>query len=310
MRVLIMGAGGVGGYYGARMAQAGHEVTFVARGQHKAAMLQHGLQVHSPLGDAHLVAPKVIESPSSIEPPDIALVCVKLWDTQAAAQAVQPLAAGGTTVLSLQNGVDKDETLTRVLGEAPLLGGVTQIAASIEAPGVIRHLGTMADLIYGEYGGRDSARLQAFDEAARQTAEATGGFTTRVSADIQLDIWKKFSFLAPFAGATCFYRAPIGPIRDDADRMARLERLIGETVAVGRAAGVAFSDNREAEVLEFVAGLPEEMKSSMLHDLDAGRRLELDWLTGAVLRFGERFGVATPESAAVYEALAPYKDGG
>lgn len=309
MRILIMGAGGVGGYYGARFAEAGHEVTFVARGAHKAAIERDGLRVRSPLGDAHLVATRVVEDPATVEPPDIALVCVKLWGTQAAAQALQPLAAAGTTVLSLQNGVDKDETLARVLGERPLMGGVTQIAASIEAPGVIRHVGTMADLIYGEFGGAESERLAAFDAAARQTAEATGGFTTRISPDIELDIWRKFSFLAPFAGATCANREPIGPIRADARKRARLERLVGETVAVGRAAGVAFADDREAEVMGFVDGLAEEMKSSMLHDLEAGKRLELDWLTGAVLRFGERHGVTTPESRAVYDALAPFKDG-
>lgn len=309
MHVMIMGTGGVGGYFGTRFAEAGHRVTFVARGAHKAAIEREGLRLHSPLGDAQLADAKVVAEPARVEPPDVVLVCVKLWDTLAAAQALQPLAAAGTTVLSLQNGVDKDETLARGLGAAPRWGGVVQIAAHIEAPGTIRHLGSMADLIYGAYAEGDDATLDAFDAAAQQTAEATGAFTARRSGDIGLDIWRKFSFLAPFAGATCAHRQSIGPIRADADKRAQLERLAAETVAVGRAHGIALSDERTAEIMAFADGLPEEMKSSMLHDLEAGRRLELDWLTGAVLRFGARHGVATPENQAVYDALAPFKDG-
>jgi len=308
MHILIMGAGGVGGYFGARFLEAGHQVTFVARGRHKAAIERDGLSVLSELGDLHVTDAAVVEDPAAAGTPDIALVCVKLWDTEAAGRALRPLAEAGTAVLSLQNGVDKDETLAGVLGAAPRIGGVVRIAAHIEAPGTIRHLGTMADLIYGAYDG-DTGAERAFDAAARQTAETTGGFQARRSADIQLDIWDKFSFLAPFAGATCFYREPVGPIRADADKRARLQRLIGEAVAVGRAAGVAFPDDREDKALAFADGLPDAMKSSMLHDLEAGRRLELDWLPGAVLRVGARTGVATPESRQVYDALARFKDG-
>jgi 2-dehydropantoate 2-reductase len=310
MHILVFGAGGVGGYYGARLVEAGYAVTFVARGRHARAMAEQGLRVRSPRGDAHLPRPRVVEDPREIEAaPDVALVCVKLMHTEDAAEKLAPLAKRGTAVCSLQNGVDRDETLARHCGRAALLDGTTQIGATIAEPGVIQHTGTMANLTYGEPDGRDSARLQALDAAFQDTAARTGAFEARKSLDIRLDVWRKFTFLAPFAGLTARHRSPIGPLRQAAETRAELDALVAETVAVGRAAGIALPQNREREVLAFVDGLPAEMKSSMLHDLEAGKPLELDWLTGAVLRLGARHGVATPANRVIQDALAAYKDG-
>ena len=310
MHILMFGAGGVGGYYGARLVEAGYAVTFVARGRHARAMAEQGLRVRSPRGEARINAPRVVDDPATLDPaPDVALVCVKLMHTEEAARALAPLAAKGTAVCSLQNGVDRDEILARHCGRKALLDGTTQIGAAIAEPGVVQHTGTMANLTYGEPDGRNSARLQALDAAFQDAAARTGGFEARRSADIRLDIWRKFTFLAPFAGLTARHRSPIGPLRDHAQTRQELERLVSETVAVGRAAGIALPDARDDEVMAFVDGLPGEMKSSMLHDLEAGKPLELDWLTGAVLRLGARHDVATPANRVIQDALAAYKNG-
>ncbi len=308
MKFAIIGAGGVGGYFGARLAEAGHEVAFVARGAHKDAMKANGLTVHSPLGAIHLPAPDVVDDPAAVGPREAVLFCVKLWDVPAAAEMVRPMLWRQGCVVPIQNGVSVTETLSGRLGAEQVLGAVTQISASIEAPGVIRHHGDFARLIFGEPGGEpgdgSSARLERL-AAACQAA----GIEARVSPDIAAEIWKKFIFLAPMAGATAFYRASIGEIRDDPERWARLEAMVRETAAVGRAKGVALADDAEQDPLAFLRKLPPAMKSSMQLDLERGRRLELEWLNGEVVRLGQELGVPTPETAAVFEALKPYAAG-
>jgi len=308
MHILVFGAGGVGGYYGARLVEAGYDVTFVARGRHARAMRDHGLRVRSARGDTGVAAPRVVNDPAEMPAaPDVAFVCVKLMHTEDAARKLAPLAAAGTAVCSLQNGVDRGEILARHCADAALLDGTTQIGAAIAEPGVIRHTGTMARLTYGEPDGGDSARLRALDAALRDTAVRTGGFEACKSPDIRLDVWRKFSFLAPFAGLTARHRSPIGPLRAAAATRRELAALVAETAAVGRAAGIALANDREDEVMGFIDGLPAEMKSSLLHDLEAGKPLELDWLTGAVLRLGTRHDVATPANRVIYETLQAYK---
>ncbi len=304
MKIAIMGAGGVGGYFGARLAEAGHEVAFLARGAHKAAMKSKGLTVHSPLGDLHLPAPDVVDDPAAVGPREAVLFCVKLWDVPGAAEILRPMLGRESCVVPIQNGVSVTDTLSGLLGAAHVLGAVTQISASIEAPGVIRHHGDFARLIFGEPGGGSSARLERLAAACR-----AAGVEARVSPDIAVDIWEKFTFLAAMAGATAFYRAPIGEIRDDPERRARLETLPRETAALGRATGVALPEGQEERALGFLSKLPPEMKSSMQLDLERGRRLELEWLNGEGVRLGRELGVATPENAAIFEALKPYAMG-
>ena len=262
------------------------------------------MRVYSANGDRHVRPAQVTEDPAGAAPADIVLFCVKLWDSEAAAQQIRPLVGAGTGVISLQNGVDKEATLIEALGRPHVIGGAAQIGAAIEAPGVIRHTGTMAKLIYGELDGRRSARVESFHDAV------TGaGIDGELAGDVELAIWQKFSFLAPFAGATTYFAEPIGPVRENPAKRRLLVDMVRETVAVGRARGVAFADEREEHVMGFIAGLPAEMKSSMLVDLEAGRRLELEWLTGAVVRLGAEAGVPTPESARVLETLRPSAEG-
>jgi 2-dehydropantoate 2-reductase len=308
MKIAIIGAGGVGGYFGARLAAAGHEVAFVARGAHKDAIKAKGLTVHSPLGDLHLPAPDVVDDPAAVGPREAVLFCVKLWDVPGAAEILRPMLGRESCVVPIQNGVSVTDTLSGLLGAERILGAVTQISASIEAPGVIRHHGDFARLIFGEPGGEpgggSSARLERLAAACR-----AAGIEARVSPDIAVEIWVKFIFLAAMAGATAFYRAPIGEIRDDPERWARLEAMVRETAAVGRAKGVALADDAEQGPLDFLRKLPPAMKSSMQLDLERGRRLELEWLNGEVVRLGAELGVPTPETAAVFEALEPFAMG-
>jgi 2-dehydropantoate 2-reductase len=304
MKYAIMGAGGVGGYFGARLAAAGDEVAFIARGAHKDAMKANGLKVHSPLGDVHLETVEVMDDPDDVGLCDIILFCVKLWDVAAAAETIRPLLSNDTCVVPIQNGVGVTGTLSRILGAKHAIGAVTQISASIEAPGVIRHHGDFARLIFGELDGSDSWRTECLEAAC------TGaGIEARISRNIEVEIWEKFIFLAPMAGATAFYRAAIGAVRDEPERYARFEAMLRETAALGRAKGVALPDGLEERLLGFVNNLPPEMKSSMQLDLERGKRLELDWLNGEVVRLGAELGVETPENAAVYEALKPFAMG-
>ena len=309
MKIAIVGAGGVGGYFGARLAAAGHEVAFLARGAHKDAMKAKGLTVHSPLGEIHLPSPDVVDDPAAVGPCEIVLFCVKLWDVPDAAEIVRPMLSAESCVVPIQNGVSVTDTLSGLLGAEHVLGAVTQISASIEAPGVIRHHGDFARLIFGELGGEPGGGSSARVERLEASCQAAG-IEARVSPDIAVDIWQKFVFLAAMAGATAFYRVPIGEIRDDPECRARLEALLRETAAVGRAKGVRLPEGLEEGSLGFLDNLPPAMKSSMQLDLERGRRLELEWLNGEVVRLGAELGVPTPETAAVFEALKPYALGG
>jgi len=304
MKIAVMGAGGVGGYFGARLAQSGADVTFIARGAHGAAIRESGLKVFSPNGDVLVQPAKATDDAGRVGPVDAVMFCVKLWDVESAAADCRPLLGPDTAVISFQNGVDPEERIAAILGARHVVGGVAAISAFIEAPGVIRHTGTMAWLKYGELDGRPSARVEAFDEACRKA-----GFDASVSTDIVADIWRKFAFLAPMAGATAATRMPIGPILADPDTRRLFGDLIAEAIAVGRARGARLEDGLEAKQIAFAEGLPAEMKASMLGDLERGNRLELPWLTGAVVRLGRELGVPTPVSEVVYAVLKLHAEG-
>lgn len=304
MKIAVMGAGGVGGYFGARLAQSGTDVTFIARGAHGAAIREKGLRVFSPNGDVLVHPARAVSDPAMIGPVDVVMFCVKLWDVDSAAEACKPLVEPDTAVICFQNGVDAEERAASVLGGEHAVGGVAAIAALIEEPGVIRQTGTMAWLKYGELDGRASPRLEAFDAAC-----ARAGFEASVSPDITADIWRKFAFLAPMAGVTAATRMPIGPILDNPDSRRLFIDLIAETVAVGRARGARLEDGIEDKQIAFAEGLPAEMKASMLGDLERGNRLELEWLTGAVVRLGRELDVPTPVSDTVYAVLKLHAEG-
>jgi 2-dehydropantoate 2-reductase len=304
MRIAVMGAGGVGGYFGAKLAQAGHDVAFVARGRHLAAMRERGLAVRSALGDVHLPKPAVTDDPATLLPADIVLFAVKLWDTEIAAEAIRPLVAHGGVVVPFQNGVGSVERISAIVGAERVMGGVAQIAATIAEPGVISHTGTMARLRFGVV-------LPAQQPAAEALlAACTGaGIDAELVADIRRALWEKFIFLAAFSGLTSVARQPIGVLRADPDLRAALEAAMREAWAVGRAQGIALADDFIAQLMKFADGLPAEMKSSMLNDLVAGNRLEAPWLCGEVARMATAAGVPAPVHSTLYAVLKPYCDG-
>lgn len=302
MRIAMMGSGGVGGYFGGRLAAAGYDVTFVARGAHRDAILTHGLRIDSRDRGAALIRPaKATDDPGEIGVVDYVVVGVKLWDTQKTGEAILPMVGPETTVVSLQNGVECDDILAEIVGAERLIGGVAFIASSIGEPGIIRHIGTMQRVVIGERAGGSSPRVEAL-RAAMERA----GIDAEISDDIERTIWEKFVFLVGLSATTTLMRTTLGPIRSDPDRRACLLAVMRETVLVGRARGIALPADFAETRLDFADGLPEDMTSSMHHDLERGNKLEVAWLSGAVTRFGRALGIPTPVNQTVFAALKPF----
>jgi 2-dehydropantoate 2-reductase len=303
MRIVVVGAGGVGGYFGTRLAAAGHDVTFVARGRHLAAIREHGLVVRSPLGEFRSAA-TAVPAVAEAGPADLVLVAVKLWDTEEVAVQLKPAVAAGARVMSLQNGVQKDEVLRAHVPAEAVLGGVCYISAVIAEPGVIAHNGGMQKLVFGEFDGSVSVLATDF-----HTACVNAGVDAEVSANISRVTWEKFVFLVGLSATTAAVRQPIGVVRANTHTRVLLRDVMAEVVAVGRASGVDLADDFVEERLAFVDTLPADMAASMYHDLMRGNRLELPWLSGGVVALGERFGIPTPRNRAVADILAPYELG-
>jgi 2-dehydropantoate 2-reductase len=303
MRILVMGAGGVGAYFGALYAKAGHEVTFVARGAHLAALRAHGLTIDSAVAPAHLTV-RATDEPASAGKVDVVMFCTKLWDVASAAAQIAPVLGRDGIVIPFQNGVDSPAILRSVLGAARVAGGVAQIGATIKAPGVIAHTGTMARLRVGAFDAAQAGAVQAFAAAGR-----AAGIDIEAVDDIERELWTKFVFLVALSGVTSLARQPIGVIRTDPELRATIEASMRETVAVACADGIVFGDDFVARQMQFTDGLPAEMRSSMLNDLAAGNRLEAPWLAGAVARMAQAAGIPAPVNATIYAALKPYVNG-
>jgi 2-dehydropantoate 2-reductase len=300
-----MGSGGVGGFYGGRLAHVGGDVTFVARGVHLAAMRANGLTIENePQGNIHLAKVKVTDDPATIGPVDLVIIAVKLWGTEAAARAVKPIVGPDTAVLSLQNGVIKDDILRREFGDKAVMGGVAYVATHISRPGVIHQTGTIQRLVFGEYDGRRSARA-----AALLADLLRAGIQAELSGDIRRTLWEKYSFLVGLSGTTATMRVPIGAVRSNPQTRAFLFDILKETVAVGRALGVALPENYAEDRLAFADGVPADMTSSMYHDLERGNPLEVAWLSGGVVQLGAKVGVPTPANRAVWDILALHAQG-
>ena len=305
MRIAAMAAGAVGGYFGARMAAAGHDIFFIARGGNLAAIRKNGLTIESVHGDLHLPKPNVTDDPASIGPVDIVLFAVKLWDTEKAAELTRPLVGPDTRVITLQNGVDSVERVAPILGADTTVGGVTYIATVIDSPGVIKHTSAFAKIRFGRTDKKPDATLDAF-VAAGQAAK----LDIDLSTDIERERWEKFIFLSAMAGATATFRSSIGPIAADPETRAFFSDLMNEAFAVGRAKGVALDKAYIDERLAFIATKVEPgMKASMAHDLERGNRLELDWLAGKVRELGRELNVPTPASDIVYKVLKLHRMG-
>jgi 2-dehydropantoate 2-reductase len=304
MRLAIIGSGGVGGYFGARLAAAGNDVTFVARGTHLQAMKKHGLKVLSQLGDLHLEKVQCTDDTTGLGPVDIVMIAVKLWSTEDAAKAAQPLIGPDTGVISFQNGVVAVDTLLPVLGKEHVMGGVANIAALIEEPGVIRHNGNMASLFFGELDGKRSQRAEALLAACK-----TANIKSEIVGDITFAIWEKFVRLVTLAAVTTLCRLPIGPLREDEDTRELMKQVMEEVIAVGRSKGVKFNPTIVEDQFAKIDSYPPAMVASMCGDLKRGNRLELPWLSGAVAKMGREFGIPTPANQFVYAALKHFANG-
>ena len=303
MKIAVIDAGGVGGYFGARLARGGHEVTFVARGRHLAAIRERGLAIESALGDAIAHCPAT-DDLSTLGPVDVAMLCVKLWDVEATAPRLAAIVSNGGVVIPFQNGVESADRVAALLGPSHVLGGVAYIAATIRAPGVIAHTGTMARLRVGAFPGGPEDRAAAFADACR-----SAGVEIEHTPDIRRALWEKFVFLASFSGITSAARSPIGVVRSDPDLRALLEAAMREVWSVGVARGVALPDDFVAKQLAFADSLPAAMRSSMLNDLESGFRLEVPWLSGAVARMARESGLAAPVHATLHAILKPFAGG-
>jgi 2-dehydropantoate 2-reductase len=303
MKIAAIGAGGVGGYFGMRLLQGGHEVSFLARGKHLAAIRKDGLRVDSPHGNAQAKVP-VFERPSEIGPVDVVMFAVKLWDTDAAAESIKPLLAGGGVVIPFQNGVESIERLRGILPKEQVMGGSAYIASRISGPGVIEHIGQMARLQFGPLLDSQRPIAERFLAAAKESK-----LNAEISDDIIRSNWEKFVFLVALSTATAASRAPLGVVRADPDLRWMFEQAMRETWTLGRARGVKLADDFVEARLKFAETLPAEMKASMAHDLDNGGKLEAPWLCGAVARMAAESGVDAPVNRAVYAALKPFVDG-
>lgn len=306
MRIAIMGAGGMGGYLGAKLVASGEDVTFIARGAHLAAIRSGGLRISG--AEAFQVAKlNVSDLPSQVGAVDVVLFCVKLYDTAEAATAMLPMLHEQTMVLSVQNGVESTARLDAEIGAGHTLGGAAYFPANIHAPGEINYLGCIGGkphIEFGEAGGGRSERTLAL---ARVFNKA--GIRAEVCEDTRVMLWEKFCLMAGTSASTALTRQTLGVVRSDPDMRALLASAIAEAAQVGRATGVALDDTIEQHVLDVLDSYPADGKASQLTDLERGRRLELDGLSGALVRLGRAHNVPTPTHATVYAALKPFIDG-
>jgi 2-dehydropantoate 2-reductase len=303
MKIAAMGAGGVGGYFGARLQQAGHDVTFFARGRHLEALRNQGLKIESAHGNAQLKV-RVFEDPREAEVVDVVLFAVKLWDTESAAERLNPVLGKDTIIIPFQNGVESISRLSALFPEKAILGGSAYIATRIKSPGVIEHSGQMARLQFGPVLASQKSSAEAFLQVCKGA-----GIQAEIPDDIVKANWEKFVFLVGLSSATALARAPIGVVRADPDLRWLFEQAMRETWRVGRARGVALADDYVEQRMAFADALHADMKASLLHDLENRGKLEAPWLCGAVVRMATESGFEAPINRSVYAALKPYLNG-
>ena len=304
MKIVMMGSGGVGGYFGARLAAAGADVHFVARGAHLDAMRTQGLTIEGGPAPLHLAHVQATSDPSSIGIADFVLIGVKLWDTADAIEQVRPIVGPHTAVISFQNGVLKDRYLLDAFGPKRVMGGVGYVATTIDRPGVIRQTGPMQRLLFGELDGTISDRGQMLLDACLK-----GGIAAQLSPDIRREIWQKYVFLVGLSGTTTTIRKPIGPIRENPQTRAFLLDVMREVVAVARGQGIDLPSDYAEQRLVLADDVAHDMTSSMHHDLERGNRLEVRWLSGGVVELGAAVNMPTPLNRAIADILALHAGG-
>jgi 2-dehydropantoate 2-reductase len=305
MRVVVVGSGGVGGFYGLKLVRAGHDVTFIARGAHLEAMRTSGLHIENETGIVEsLPNVNVTDDLLSVKQPDLIIIAVKMWDLETIVPELKKIAGPDTAILSLQNGVIKDIYLKRHFDERAVMGGVAYVATSIGRPGVIKQVGPLQRIRVGEYGGRSTARSQELVSAFAST-----GVDAILVDDIERVLWEKYSFLVGLSAMTCLTHLTIGPVREHEQSRALLQTLFDEVVALGRARGVNLPEDYAKQCMKLADDVAYSMTSSMYHDLEKGNRLELPWLSGGIVSLARETGIPVPANTFATQVLAPYVDG-
>lgn len=304
MRIVVFGAGGVGGFFGGKLALSGEDVTFVARGAHLKAIREQGLRLATPEGDLLLQPAKATDDVATLDPPDYLFFAVKLFDTEKVAELCRPIVGPDTTVVSLQNGVEAVDILNGAFGRERVLAGMVGIATVITEPGVVTQTGTFHFMAIGEQDHSRSTRAVALYEACQKA-----GLNVKLSDDIDVDIWMKFIFLSAMSSLTALTRLPNEPLRTTPETRELFRACVAEATAVGRAKGVNLPADAVEISMKLWDGMPAEMVASMTHDLTSGKPLEMARLGGAVVRLGQALGVPTPTQAVLCAALTPFLNG-
>ncbi|HXC68523.1 MAG TPA: 2-dehydropantoate 2-reductase [Pyrinomonadaceae bacterium] len=300
MRIAVFGAGGVGGFFGGRLAHAGEDVTFIARGEHLRAIKAGGLKVESPSGDFVVFPAKATDDVTEVGEVDLVILGVKAWQVPEAAHAMKPLAGSRTTVLPLQNGVDAVSQLVAELGSDRVIGGLCRIVSFVVGPGHIRHAGFTPSIIIGELDNRRTTRTDTIEQVFKNA-----GLEISVAADIQVALWTKFLFIASFSGVGAMANAPAGVVRSDPKWRSHLLNAMEEIYALAHARGIKLPANSVDTVMASVDGLPEDATSSMQRDIAAGKPSELESQNGAVVRMAREAGIDVPTHTLIYQTLKP-----
>ena len=303
MRIAIMGSGGLGGYFGGMLARAGEDVHFIARGPHLEAMRSNGLTVKTSSIGEFTIPVNVTDDPSEIETADLVMMCVKTYDTESAAQLIRPLIGSDTVVISVQNGIENEENIGRVIGSEHVLGCMCYVTSNIESPGVVKEI-FCQDISLGEPEGGPSSRV---DELANTLEGA--GLPAKVPPDINTAIWGKFLAISAYSAVCCVTRVPAGTIKAHPETESLFWGALDEGIALADAAGVTLPEGFKDSLQIMTSGIPPIHRASMYFDLDAGKPMELEDLVGVVVRLGGKYGVPTPLNFAMYAALKPYANG-
>ncbi|HEX7006155.1 MAG TPA: 2-dehydropantoate 2-reductase [Alphaproteobacteria bacterium] len=305
MRIAIMGAGGIGCYVGGRLAAAGQDVTFVARGRHLDALRSRGLTVRSPLGDIVLPQVRATDNPAEVGPVDVVLMGVKLYDLETATRAALPMVGPGTMIVPVQNGVTAHERIAAIAGREAVVGGLVFMSSFVVAPGVAEHKSKVHGVVFGELDGSLSKRVEAFRDVG-----VAAGYDARASTEILVELWNKFILLCGFSAVSALSRQPVGPVLADPELKAVLYQSMAEVAAVARAKGIGVADDVVDKSIAFCGHFKFDSKASMLEDLEVGKPLELEWLSGTLVRLGAELGVPTPFHSIANAMLKPLARGG
>jgi len=300
VKIAVIGAGGMGGYYGGVLAQRNHEVTFIARGAHLRALQQDGLQVRSVFGDFMVKPARATDHPAGVGPVELMLFCTKSYDTDEAAELALPMIGAETSILSLQNGVDAAERIGRLAGMQHMLAGATWISSAVEGPGTIKQASDFRRVVIGELSGKITPRVRGVQEAFSGT-----GVAIEISKNIQGVLWAKFIFIAAASAFGSLTRLPVGGFRAVPETRAWMTNLMRETEAVARGLGVRLSTDAVEKALAFMDSSGPNIKASMQLDVEAGRRTEVESIVGFIGRKGRELGIPTPVADMLYAVLLP-----